>query len=323
MDKILSQEEIDALMGGVMSGEVETAPKEEEDPGGVKTYSLTSQERIIRGRMPTMEMINDRFTRQQSISWSAVLREKIEFSVLGAQIMKFGDFIHKIPVPSSFNLFAMEPLRGNGLYVMDAMLVYLLVDFFFGGKVQTHVKPEGREFTTIQLRLIKKLVQQALADLEKAWQAVMPVKIGYLRSESNPQFAMVVTTSEIVVVVTLQVHLGDLSREMFIAYPYSMLEPIKEKLYSGLFADNVEQDSSWGSRFKDSLQECDVAMTVQLGTARINVQDLLNFNPGDVLMLDQHPGDPMLCLVEGDPKFQGQPGIFKGNHACRVTKILG
>ena len=203
------------------------------------------------------------------------------------------------------------------------MLVYLIVDFFFGGKVQTHVKPEGREFTPIQVRLVKKVVQQALSDLEKAWQAVMPLKIGYCRSESNPQFAMVVTTSEIVVVVTLQVHLGDISREMFIAYPYSMLEPIKEKLYSGLFADNVEQDSSWGSRFKDSLQECDVALTVQLGTARINVQDLLNFNPGDVLMLDQHPGDPMLCLVEGDPKFQGQPGVFKGNHACRVTRVLG
>jgi flagellar motor switch protein FliM len=157
--------------------------------------------------------------------------------------------------------------------------------------------------------LIKKLVQQALADLEKAWHAVMPVKISYLRSESNPQFAMVVTTSEIVVVVTLQVHLGDITREMFIAYPYSMLEPIKEKLYSGLFADNVEQDSSWGSRFQGLFAGVRRgSLTVQLGTARISVQDLMNFGPGDVLMLDQHPGDPMLCLVEGDPKFHGQPG---------------
>ena len=322
MDKILSQEEIDALMSGVVSGEVDTTPKEEEDPSGVKSYSLTNQERIIRGRMPTMEMINDRFTRQQSVSWSSLLHEKVEFSVVGTQIMKFGDFIKKVPLPSSFNVFMMEPLRGNGLYVMDASLVYLIVDFFFGGRAQTHVKPEGREFTTIQVRLIKKVVKQALADLEKAWQAVMPVKLNYLRSESNPQFAMVVTTSEIVVVITLQVHLGDITREMFIAYPYSMLEPIKEKLYSGLFADNVEQDSSWGSRFKDSLQECDVAVAVQLGTAKINVQDLMNFNPGDVLMLDQHPGDPMLCLVEGDPKFHGQPGVYKGNHACRVTRVL-
>jgi flagellar motor switch protein FliM len=323
MDKILSQEEIDALMGGVMSGEVDTAPKEEEeDPSGIKTYSLTQQERVIRGRMPAMEVINDRYTRQQSLSWSSLLRERIEFSVVGTQIIKLGDFIQKLPVPSSFNLFMMEPLRGNGLYIMDAMLVYLIVDFFFGGKAQTHIKPEGREFTPIQTRLIKKLVQQALADLEKAWQAVIQVKIEYSRSESNPQFAMVVTASEIVVVVTLQVHLGEISHNMFIAYPYSMLEPIKEKLYSGLFASNVDQDSSWGSRFKDSLQECDVAMTVQLGTADISVQDLLNFMPGDVLMLDQHPGDPLICLVEGDPKFHGQPGVFKGNHACRVTKVL-
>ncbi|MBX3237229.1 MAG: flagellar motor switch protein FliM [Nitrospiraceae bacterium] len=322
MDKILSQEEIDALMSGVVSGEVDTTPKEEEDPSGVKSYSLTNQERIIRGRMPTMEMINDRFTRQQSVSWSSLLHEKVEFSVVGTQIMKFGDFIKKVPLPSSFNVFMMEPLRGNGLYVMDASLVYLIVDFFFGGRAQTHVKPEGREFTTIQVRLIKKVVKQALADLEKAWQAVMQVKIGYTRTESNPQFAMVVTATEIVVVVTLQVVVGEASRDMFIAYPYSMLEPIKEKLYSGLFADNVEQDSSWGSRFKESLQDCPVTMTVQLGTARINVQDLLNFTPGDVLMLDQHPGDPLLCLVEGDAKFHGQPGVFKGNHACRVTKVL-
>ncbi len=297
---------------------------EQEDvpAGGVRDYDLSSQERIVRGRMPTMEIINDRFTRQQSVSWSSLLREKVEFSVVGTQIMKFGDFIKKVPLPSSFNVFMMEPLRGNGLYVMDASLVYLIVDFFFGGRVQTHVKPEGRDFTTIQVRLIKKVVRQALADLEKAWQAVMQLKIAYSRSESNPQFAMVVTATEIVVVVTLQVVIGEASRDMFIAYPYSMLEPIKEKLYSGLFADNVEQDSSWGSRFKDALQECPVTMTVQLGTARISVQDLLNFSPGDILMLDQHPGDPLLCIVEGDPKFHGQPGVFKGNHACRVTKVL-
>jgi flagellar motor switch protein FliM len=279
MDKILSQEEIDALMGGVMSGEVETAPKEEEDPGGVKTYSLTSQERIIRGRMPTMEMINDRFTRQQSISWSAVLREKIEFSVLGTQIMKFGDFIQKVPVPSSFNLFAMEPMRGNGLYVMDAMLVYLIVDFFFGGKVQTHVKPEGREFTTIQVRLIKKLVQQALADLEKAWQAVMPVKIGYLRSESNPQFAMVVTTSEIVVVVTLQVHLGDISREMFIAYPYSMLEPIKEKTVFRFVCRQCRAGQQLGQSFQGFLTGMRRGYDRAVGNRAYQCAGLAQFQP--------------------------------------------
>jgi flagellar motor switch protein FliM len=321
MDKILSQEEIDALMGGVVSGEVDTTPKEE-SPGGIKGYDLLNQERIIRGRMPTMEMINDRFSRRQSIAWTSSLREKVEFSVVGTEIMKFGDFIRKIPLPSSLNVFVMEPLRGNGLFVMDASLVYLIVDYFFGGKVQTHVKPEGREFTPIQVRLIKKFVQHAMADLERAWHAVLPAKITHTRSESNPQFAMVVTMTEIVVVVTLQVQIGEASRDLFILYPYAMLEPIKEKLYSGLFADHIEQDSSWGSRFRDSLQDCAVSVSVRLGTATVSVQDVLNFSPGDVLLLDEHPGDPLWCFVEGRPKFLGLPGVFKGNHACRVSKVL-
>lgn len=321
MDKILSQEEIDALMGGVVSGEVDTAPKDEA-PGGIKGYDLLNQERIIRGRMPTMEMVSDRFSRRQSLAWTSALREKTEFSVVGTQIMKFGDFIKKIPLPSSLNVFVMEPLRGNGLFVMDASLVYLILDYFFGGKVQTHVKPEGREFTPIQLRLLKKFVQHAMIDLEKAWQAVLPVKIAHTRSESNPQFAMVVTMTEIVVVVTLQVQIGEASRDLFIAYPYAMLEPIKEKLYSGLFADHIEQDTSWGSRFRDSLQDCLVSVSVRLGTATVCVEDVLNFAPGDVVLLDEHPGDSIWCFVEGHPKFLGLPGVFKGNHACRLTKVL-
>jgi flagellar motor switch protein FliM len=321
MDKILSQEEIDALMGGVVTGEVDTTPKDE-SPNGIKGYNLLNQERIIRGRMPTMEMINDRFSRRQSIAWTSSLREKVEFSVVGTEIMKFGDFIRKIPLPSSLNVFVMEPLRGNGLFVMDASLVYLIVDYFFGGKVQTHVKPEGREFTPIQVRLIKKFVQHAMTDLERAWHAVLPAKITHTRSESNPQFAMVVTMTEIVVVVTLQVQIGEASRDLFILYPYAMLEPIKEKLYSGLFADHIEQDSSWGSRFRDSLQDCAVSLSVQLGTATVTLQDVLNFAPGDVLLLNEHPGDPLCCYVEGRPKFLGLPGVFKGNHACRVSKVL-
>ena len=250
MDKILSQDEIDALLKGVVSGEVETAPPVEpvaESTTGVKEYDLLNQERIIRGRMPTLEMINDRFVRRQAVAWTGVLREAIEFVVVGTQVIKFGEFLKKIPMPSSLNVFHMPPLRGNGLFVMDAFLVYLLVDYFFGGKGQTHVKPEGRDFTAVQVRMIKKLLMLALGDLEKAWQAILPVKVEYVRSESNPQFAMVVTASEVVIVVTLQVIIGETSRDLFVVYPYSMLEPIKEKLYSGLVSDQLEQDGSWNS----------------------------------------------------------------------------
>lgn len=325
MDKILSQDEIDALLKGVVSGEVETTPPAEaaaEPATGVKGYDLLNQERIIRGRMPTLEMINDRFVRRQAVAWTGVLREAIEFVVVGTQVIKFGEFLKKIPMPSSLNVFHMAPLRGSGLFVMDAFLVYLLVDYFFGGKGQTHVKPEGRDFTAVQVRMIKKLLMLALADLEKSWQAVMPVKVDYVRSESNPQFAMVVTASEVVIVVTLQVIIGETTRDLFVVYPYSMLEPIKEKLYSGLVSDQLEQDGSWNKKFRDLIHECELPISVKLGSTTVTVQDVLNFAPGDVVMLDQRPGDPLECYIEDYLKFLGSPGVFKGNHACRITKVL-
>lgn len=323
MEKILSQDEIDALLKGVVSGEVDTTPKEGETTAKrVAQYDLFNQERIIRGRMPTMEMINDRFIRRQSVSWSNMFRDAIDFAVVGTQVIKFGEFLKKIPQPSSLNVFHMSPLRGSALYVMDAFLVYLIIDYYFGGKGQTHVKPEGRDFTPVQLRVIKKLLLQALVDLEKAWHSVVPVKVEYVRSESNPQFAMVVTSSEIVMVVTLQVVLGETARELYLVYPYAMLEPIKEKLYSGLVSDQVDPNGDWSQRFRERLQECPLPITVRLGTASVTVKDVLNFSPGDVVLLDQRPGDPLDCFVEGYKKFQGSPGIFKGNHACRVTKVV-
>ncbi len=323
MDKILSQDEIDALLKGVVSGDVDTNPKEDAaNSSGVKPYDLLNQERIIRGRMPTLELINDRFIQRQSVTWTTMLREAINFIVVGAQVIKFGEFLKKVPMPSSLNVFHMHPLRGNALFVMDAFLVYLIVDYFFGGKGQTHVKPEGRDFTPVQMRIIKRLLAGTLSDLEKSWQAVLPAKVEYIRSESNPQFAMVVTASEIVVVVTLQIIIGETTRDLFVVYPYAMLEPIKEKLYSGLVSDQVEQDGSWSRKFRERLQDVMLPIAVRLGTATVTVRDVLNFAPGDVLLLDQRPGDPLDCFVEGYHKFQGSPGVFRGNHACRITSIV-
>ena len=323
MEKILSQDEIDALLKGVVSGEVETKAEEEgQQAGGVKQYDLFNQERIVRGRMPTLELITDRFTRYQSLSWNSLLNTKVEFNIIGTQIMKFGAFLKTVPIPSSLNVFRMDPLRGNGLFVMNAFLVYLCVDYFYGGKGQTHVKPEGRDFTPIQFRIIKKLVQLVFEDMDKAWRAALTVKTELVRSEVNPQFAMVVSASEIVFVTTLQVQFGETTSDFFLVYPYSMLEPIKEKLYSGIVSDQVEQDGSWATRFHEKIQECQLGLTVRLGTATVKVRDVLDFAPGDLILLDQRPGDPLDCFVEGYLKFQGSPGVSKGNQACRIEKVI-
>ena len=322
MDKILSQDEVDALLRGVVSGEVDTEPKEEDD-GGIHQYDLANQERILRGRMPTLDMIHDRFLRLQSVSWASVLRKSLEFSIIGSQIMKFGELVKKFPLPCSLNVFHVEPLRGHGLFVMDAPLVYLVVDHFFGGSAQTHVKPEGRDFTQVQVRVIKTIVATALADLAKAWQPVLPVKVQTVRSESNPQFAMVVSVSELVIAVTLRVHIGETARDLYLVYPYGMLEPIKEKLYSGFFSDHMETDMGWASRFKEELKDCRVQLSVQLGQATVRVRDVLNFAPGDVLVLEESPEDPLQAFVEGLPKFLGTAGVLKGNQAFRVTDVAG
>ncbi|TAJ25921.1 MAG: flagellar motor switch protein FliM, partial [Nitrospirae bacterium] len=224
--------------------------------------------------------------------------------------------------PSSLNIFHIEDLRGHGLFVMDAMLVYLLVDYFFGGKSQTHVKPEGRDFTLIQQRIIKTIVNLAFAGLSKAWEPVHVVNMQHVRSESNPQFAMVVSVSELVIAVKFQVQIEENARELFVVYPYSMLEPIKEKLYSGFISDHLEQDLPWSNRFKEQLQDCSVNAMVRLGTAKVRVRDVLNFAPGDVLVLDQGSNDPIDCFVEGLLKFQGSAVVQRGAQAIRVTRVL-
>lgn len=321
-EKILSQDEVDALLKGVVSGEVDTTPKQEEPDQPTKAYDLLNQEKIIRGRMPAMEMINDRFMRLQATTWRAALHEEIDFSIVSTQVIKFGEFIKKIPLPSSLSIFSMEPLRGQCLFVMDAFLVYLLVDHFFGGSGQTHVKPEGRDFTLVQQRVIKTVVAQSLVDLEKAWQALAPVRIKHIRSESNPQFATVVGPSEIVIAVTLQVALGENTRDFFVAYPYSMMEPIKEKLYSGLVSEQMGQDSGWPTKFKAELQNVPIRATARLGTATVRVRDVLNFGPGDVVVMDQSPGDVLELLVEGTPKFHGTAGVVRGSQAFKISRVL-
>lgn len=320
-DKVLSQEEVDALMRGMDGGDIETEAPPEETSTGAKAYDLTSQERILRGRMPTFEMINDRFCRLQAVSWSGFLRKPVEFAPVSTDIVKFGTLLKKIPVPSSLSLFQLKPLRGHGLIIMDSALVYSIVDNYFGGANQTHVKPEGRDFTPVQVRVVKSIVERTIADLERAWQAIMPAKVVYVRSESNPQFAMVVSVPEIVVSVVFHIDLGNGPQKIHLMYPYAMLEPIKDKLNAGFFADQLENDNGWGSRFKEELMGCKVKVSVELGTATVRFRDVLAFAVGDVVLLDQSPGELMTGYVEHIPKILGSAGVAKGSHALRVTRV--
>jgi flagellar motor switch protein FliM len=239
---LLSQDEIDALLHGVDDGDIET--EADLEPGTVKNYDLTSQDRIVRGRMPTLEMINERFARYTRISMFNMLRRTADVSVGGIQIQKFGEYVHTLYVPTSLNMVKFRPLRGTALIILDAKLVFKLVDNFFGGDGR-HAKIEGREFTPTELRVVQMVLNQAFVDLTEAWKAIMPINFEYVHSEVNPSLANIVSPSEVVVVSTFHVELDGGGGEFHITMPYSMIEPIREVLDAGLQSDSDEQDERW------------------------------------------------------------------------------
>ena len=249
MAKILTQDEVDALLKGMGGGEVETETDNSSGEEGVTPYDLTNQDRIIRGRMPTLEIINDRFARFFRQTMSTALRKVIDISAFSIDMIKFGEFMRALPVPTSLHIFKADPLRGHAIMVIETKLVFNLVDSFFGGSGRGYIKVEGRDFTPIESRLVTKVIKMALSDLQKAWNPVHPLTLSYVRGETNPQFASVVAPTEVVIVVKFEVELEQTVGTLIICLPYSTIEPIRSKLYAGFQSDQLEVDTAWISRF--------------------------------------------------------------------------
>jgi len=323
MEKILSQDEVDALLRGVTDGDVETeAPEVEEPADGPVPYDLGNQEWVIRGRMPTLDVIHQQFSRLFRLALSEILRKAVEVTITNQSVLKFGEFTKRLPVPAYLQIISMEPLRGTAMVATDAATVYLLVDHFFGGAGQTHVKPEGQDFTLIEQRVMRKVMAMGLKDLQKAWEPVQKVAIKALRAEMNPQLASIVLPADVVIVVTLGIELGNSVGDLHLCLPYAMLEPIRERLQVSFQSDFYEVDHGWIKRFSSRLREATVELTVTLGETRISVEELLGFAVGDVIMLDQSTTQPLLGLVEGMPKFLGFPGVCKGAQSFQIQTII-
>ncbi|MDR2935227.1 MAG: flagellar motor switch protein FliM [Candidatus Adiutrix sp.] len=317
MAKILSQEEVDALLRGMGSGGAEPET-DAANPDGVTAYDLTNQERIIRGRMPTLDIINDRFARLFRQTMSTSLRKVVDVSTVAVDMIKFGEFMRNLPVPTSLHVFKADPLRGHALLVIQAQLVFNLIDSFFGGSGRGYIKLEGRDFTPIESRMITKVVKMALEDLEKAWNPVHPLELTYIRSETNPQFASVVAPTEVVIVVKFEFELEGTVGVISLCLPYSTIEPIRSKLYAGFQSDQLEVDTAWSNRFIERVREAEVNMKVELGQTTVTGEDLLNLAIGDVLMLRHDVREPLVIQVEGVPKFKVYAGTSRGQKAIRV-----
>jgi flagellar motor switch protein FliM len=320
MDEILSQEEVDALLKGIQEGDVETEKGVE--PSGVKSYDFTGQEKIVRGRMPTLDIANERLARNFRLSLSAAIRRMVDITNVNVTVTKFYDFMRGVPFPSSINIFKMEPLRGFGLLVFDAQMIFSLIEFFFGGTGKTYYKPEGREFTPIEQKIIHKVVMMFFDDMEEAWRAIFPMKPLYVRAEMNPQFVNIVTPVDVVIKVEFVLEVEGKQCKAYLCIPYGTVEPIKEKLYSAFSADRDELDMKWLDRLKDRLKEIPVMITGELGKVKLDVGRVVDLKVDNLIMLDRRVDEDIDILVEGSPKFTGQFGIYRGAMALKVNKVL-
>ncbi len=314
-EKILSQDEIDALIHGVDSGAVNTeaAPA----PGEVRSYDFRNQMRIVRGRMPTLEMINDRFARLFRVSLYNLLRRAPEVSVGPVQMKKFAEYVHTLHVPTSLNLVKINPFRGTALLVLDPKLVFCVVDNFFGGSGR-HAKIEGRDFTATEQRVIHMLLRNAFADLREAWSHVASIEVEYLQSEINPHFANIVSPSEIVVVTSFHLELDGGGGSLHVTMPYSMIEPLRDVLDAGVQSDRVDHDERWLHALREEIDDAEIEISTLLGRATLSLAEVLNLKPGDVVPCDF--SGKVTLLAEAVPIFRGGFGISRGQQAVKIEE---
>ncbi|MBP6218897.1 MAG: flagellar motor switch protein FliM [Oligoflexales bacterium] len=322
MNQVLSQNEVDALLSAVSDSKVGSGPEGDAGGAGIVQYDLANQDRIIRGRLPTLDIIHDRFIRLFRVTLSNGLRKMANLSVNSTGPLKFSEFMNSLPLPSCLNILRLDPLRGAAILVIESKLLYALVDSFFGGNDVPYTKIEGKDFTQIEIKIAKRVVLSALDDLEKAWEPVYPLKVSYSRTEINPQFVAVVPPSDVVIATTFDVELEKVSGTIKIVIPYATLEPIKSKLSVGFQSEQLEVDYIWINRIKEKIMETAVNVLVRLGDADISSKDLLNLQVGDIIQLDKEATSPLILEIEGVPKFRCLPGVLKGQRAVRIIEQL-
>lgn len=317
--QILSQDEVDALLQGI-TGESQKLEQEEVEAGGIRNYDISSQERIVRGRMPTMEIINERFARNIRIGLFNFIRKSPEISIGGIKVQKYSAFLREIVVPTNFNIVSVRPLRGSGLIVCDPNLVFAVIDALFGGAGKFHTRIEGRDFSPTEQRIITRLVEVVTTEYKKAWVGIYPLELDYQRSEMQPQFANIATPSEIVVATSFTLEIGDTTGTIHFCIPYSTLEPIRDVLYSTVQGDSNEPDRRWVNLMKQQIQAAQVEVVAELATAPATVEQLLAFKPGDFIELDLNPG--IQGKVVGVPIFDCHYGTSNGKYALKIDQML-
>jgi flagellar motor switch protein FliM len=319
LSDLLSQDEIDALLHGVDDVEEDDADGHESD-GSLLEYDFSSQDRIVRGRMPTLEIVNERFARHMRVSLFNMMRRSAEVSINGIQMIKFGEYIHTLFVPTSLNMVRFRPLKGTGLITMEARLVFILVDNFFGGDGRYHAKIEGREFTPTERRIIQMLLKLIFEDYKEAWAPVMDVSFEYLDSEVNPAMANIVSPTEVVVISSFHIELDGGGGDFHVSLPYSMLEPIRELLDAGVQSDKEDTDLRWSKALRDEIMDVKVELSTHMLDVELTLRDIMEFKPGDIIPIDMP--EHITVLIEELPTFRAKLGRSRESIALKITEKI-
>jgi len=326
-EQILDQDEVDALLQGLSDGQIESGKGSGEVPEGVVPYDFASQEKTVRGRMPSLEMVNEKFCNRVRGPLLNILRKGVEIEAQGIESVKYEEFVRNLTLPSSINIFTMSPLRGHGILVMDPSLVYLIVDNYFGGSGRFYTRIEGREFTIVEQSVIKKVVDVILKTLSASWKTLCTVDFKYEKSEMNPHFVNVIEAVEIMMVSAFHMEIesstnDDKKNTFFFCIPYLSVESIKERLYGRAGNAALGADEGWTARLRRHVEHVPLHVDSEVGVTSIKLSEVQKLKLGDVILLDKRIDEPFEFKIEGNARFLGRPGVSCNNYALEIQSVI-
>jgi flagellar motor switch protein FliM len=322
MSQILSPDEVNALLKGVADGEI-AAGGAASAPRGVRVLDLTSQERSLRGRLPGLDLVLDRFVRALRPSLGAFFGRIPAVAVTGVELVKLARVTERLTQPVCLQLFRLTPLRGQGVVVLRGPLVGTLLQVFFGGSL-ARIAPIGeRELSSIEQRVLERFGARVLADLREAWRPVGVLELALVRSETNPAFAAITGPQDLVLQLDVQITAeGAEDGTLSICIPNGALDPVRHRLAARPGEEAEAPAAVWSDRMRALIADAELELSAELGTRRMRVREVLALAPGDVIPLGTGRDGPVLVRVEGRPRFVGAPGMSGGSNAVRVTGRL-
>lgn len=323
-EQILTQIEVDALLRGLSNGDIKTETERpvEEDYGDIKPYDFASQDRVVRGKFPALEMINEKFARSLRSSVFNLLRRSVDIFSEGTRTVKYEEFLRNLQVPSSLNIFQLYPFRGHGLLAIDPSLVFIIVDSYFGGDGRFHTRIEGRDFTNVEQAVVRKVVDVIFQEMNEVWKSVQPVDFRLTRSEMNPQFVNIIGHSEHVIISAFRMEIESASNSFFFCLPYSTIEPIRDKLLGTQRIDATEVDTKWTENLKEQFCGVSLQLGADIGKAEISVNDLMGLKVGDIIQLDRKAKEFLEVSIEGIPRLLAKPGVMDSQYAVKVMDLI-